>query len=192
MSDVLVLNADFHPLSVLPLSIIGWQTAIRLVVLDKVRVLRDYEDWEVRSPSVTMKVPSIVVCTEFVKWNRQIKYNRSNVYLRDGYTCQLQTEYRCKKQNGKWKINELTLDHVVPRVLGGKTNWKNITTCCALCNSAKGHNATIVPKNKPYTPSYYELIAKRQKMPIYIKDPEWANYLDWDKDLIIYGKNKGD
>jgi 5-methylcytosine-specific restriction endonuclease McrA len=186
--DTLVLNKDGSPLSVLPLSIIPWQTAIRLTCLEKVRVLKEYDEWVVRSPSTTMHVPSIVICTDFVKWNRQIKYNRSNVYLRDNFTCQLQTQYKCKKQNGKWKIQDLTLDHVLPRHKGGKTNWKNIVTACRDCNSAKGHDDTVVPKHLPYVPSYYELVAKRQKLPLYIKDKEWSNYLSWDPELIVYQK----
>ena len=45
----LVLNADAQPVSLLPLSIVGWQEAIRYLVLDKVTVMDWYDDWIVRS-----------------------------------------------------------------------------------------------------------------------------------------------
>ena len=129
MSDTLILNADGNPLSVVPLSVVTWQTAIRLAYQDKVRVVNEYEDWEVHSPSVTWKVPSIVMCADYVKWSRQVKYNRSNILLRDLFTCQL-----C---GARPPISQFTLDHVVPRVHGGKTNWTNIVTACKKCNHAK-------------------------------------------------------
>lgn len=190
--DTLILNADGNPLSIMPVSIIGWQTAIRLLVVDKVSVIAEYDNWVVRSPSTTITVPSIVMCTEYIKWNRQIKYNRNNVFLRDNYTCQLQSTYKCKRDHGKgFKSGELTLDHVSPRAHGGTTKWTNVTTACKDCNSGKGHDATIVPKIAPYKPSYYELVAKRQKLPVTIRDMEWLTFLPWDKDLIWYHPFKG-
>jgi len=193
MSDVLVLNGDAQLLSAMPLSIIDWQTAIRLLTLDKVRAIKSYDDWVVRSPSITMHVPSIVMCTEYLHWNRKVKYNRNNVFLRDNYTCQLQTTYKCRRNHGKGHpVGNLTIDHVVPRSLGGKTTWKNVTTACKDCNSVKGNDATIKPKNMPIVPSYYELIAKRQNMPISVKDLEWLDYLNgWDPELVWYHPPKG-
>ena len=34
--------------------------------------------------------------------------------------------------------SELTLDHVVPRVAGGTTQWNNVVACCKDCNRRKG------------------------------------------------------
>lgn len=190
--DVLILNADGNPLSIMPLSIINWQTAIRLMVVDKVNMIAEYDNWTVRSPSTTMSVPSIVICTDYIKWNRQIKYSRSNVYLRDDYTCQLQSTYRCKQAHGKGhRVSELTLDHVVPRAHGGKTNWGNVTTACKDCNGSKGSDRNVRPKHAPRKPSYYELVAKRQKMGLTIRDLQWMTYLTWDEDLVHYHPYKG-
>ena len=176
MSDTLILNADGNPLSVVPLSAVSWMTAIRLAYQDKVRVIEEYDDWEVRSPSVTWKVPSIVMCTDFVKWNRQVKYNRTNILLRDLFTCQL-----C---GAKPPASQLTLDHVVPRVHGGKTNWTNIVAACKKCNHDKGHNRKIRPKKLPTRPNYYELMAKRMKFPVTIRDEQWLTFLSWPEDKI--------
>jgi len=182
--DTLLLNADGLPLSQVPLSVVPWQVAMRLLFLDKVRVLKDYSDWVVRSQHLEMKVPSVVIMTEQVKWSKNLKYSRNNVYLRDDFTCQLQTTNRCKERGGKAKITDLTLDHVVPRSRGGKTNWLNVCTSCKECNSIKGNDHTIVPKKKPYKPSYYEILNKRKTLPVYIRDEEWKFYIDWPEHLI--------
>ena len=178
MSDTLILNADGNPLSVVPLSVVSWQTAIRLAYQDKVRVVNSYEDWEVSSPSETWKVPSIVMCTDFVKWNRVVKYNRTNVLLRDLFTCQL-----C---GDKPPVAQLTLDHVLPRIHGGKTNWTNIVTACKKCNHDKGSNKHIIPKKMPEKPNYYELCAKRMRFPITIRDESWLTFLAWPEDKVEY------
>lgn len=182
--DTLLLNADGTPLSHVPLSVVTWQVAMRLVFLEKVRVLKEYDNWIVRSQHLDMKVPSIVIMTEQVKWRKDLKYSRSNVYLRDDFTCQLQTTWRCKEQGGKVKLQELTLDHVVPRSQGGKTNWTNVCTSCKECNSQKGNDEKIVPKKMPKKPTYFEILAKRKSLPIHIRDAEWAFYIDWPEHLV--------
>lgn len=183
--DVLILNADGRPLSEVPLSVVPWTDAMRLVFLDKVRVIKEYDDWTVRSQHLEMKVPSIVIMTEQVKWSKHLKYSRANVYLRDDFTCQLQTTNRCKEAKGKGhKLVDLTLDHVVPRSNGGKTNWLNVCTACKPCNSDKGNDASIVPRRMPHKPTYYEILAKRKTMPLQVRDIDWTHYIDWPEDLV--------
>lgn len=174
--DTLILNKDGNPLSILPLSVVSWQTAIKLMVLGKITVIKYHNDWEVSSPSIKMKVPSIAMTTDYIKWTKQVKFTRGNVFLRDDHTCQF-----CKKI---FAPNVLTFDHVLPKVYGGKTNWTNIVTACKSCNNKKSDNKNIVPKDKPYRPSYYELVAKRLKLPVTVKDEEWCTYLPWKRDLI--------
>jgi len=184
MSDVLHLNTDGQPLSLIPLSAIPWTDALRLIYLDKVKVLKEYDNWTIRSQYLSMKVPSIVISTEHIKYSKQLKYSRGNIYLRDDFTCQLQTTWRCKEQKGKVKLTELTLDHVVPRSLGGKTNWLNCCTSCKECNSQKGNDSKVLPKKKPHKPTYYEILAKRKTLPIHLRDEEWRHYIDWPEHLI--------
>src|SRR5437667_10118577 len=62
----LVLNADFRPLSYYPLSLWSWQDAIKAVFLERVNIVAEY-DRAVRSPSVEMKLPSVVSLKTFVK-----------------------------------------------------------------------------------------------------------------------------
>ena len=55
----LVLNADFRPLSYYPLSLWSWQDAVRDVFLDRVNIVSEY-DRIIRSPSFSMKLPSVI------------------------------------------------------------------------------------------------------------------------------------
>lgn len=184
MADVLLLNADGMPLSLVPLSVVDWQVAMRLLFTDKVKVLKNYDDWVVRSQHLEMPVPSIIIMSEQVKWAKTLKYSRTNVYLRDDFTCQLQITSRCRDKHGKSHIDELTLDHVVPRSHGGKTVWNNVTTCCKACNGEKGDDKTIVPKKAPVKPTYYQILAKRKTLPINIKDEDWKFYIQWPDHLV--------
>jgi hypothetical protein len=44
MSDCLLLNTDGQPVSLLPMSTLTWQDAIKYLVLDKATVLEWHED----------------------------------------------------------------------------------------------------------------------------------------------------
>src|ERR1700682_743520 len=63
---VLVLNADFPPLTYYPLSLWSWQDAIKAVFLDRVNIFEHY-DRAVRSPAFEIQLPSVVSLQSFVK-----------------------------------------------------------------------------------------------------------------------------
>ena len=63
---VLVLNADFRPLSYYPLSLWSWQDAVKAVFLDRVNIVANY-DHAVHSPTFEMRLPSVVSLKSFVK-----------------------------------------------------------------------------------------------------------------------------
>ncbi|MBX7232157.1 MAG: HNH endonuclease [Bdellovibrionales bacterium] len=48
----------------------------------------------------------------------------------------------CHYCKGKFGKEELTMDHVQPLVLGGKTSKKNVVVSCKPCNTSKGYNLT--------------------------------------------------
>jgi len=48
--------------------------------------------------------------------------------------------YYCKQ---KFKPNELTMDHIVPIVRGGKTAKGNVVPCCKECNNKKKYMLPI-------------------------------------------------
>ncbi len=56
---------------------------------------------------------------------------RTRIYERDGY--------RCVYCGERFPAEELTLDHVQPRVRGGDRSDGNLVTACGGCNTRKGH-----------------------------------------------------
>ena len=151
MRDTLLLNADGNPLSVAPLSTLTWQESVKLVWLDRINVLEWHEDWQVHSPTLTMTVPSVIMTRDFVRQRTNTSLSRSNVYLRDNYICQY-----CKQM---FSYKELTLDHVLPKSLGGKLTWTNTVTACKKCNNQKGSHTHIKPYREPKQPDFYELVS---------------------------------
>ena len=173
MSDVLVLNADAHPISYLPISLIQWKEAIKYIYHDKCDILEWYDDWLVRSPSWETRVPAVIMMREYVKHKSEVRFSKSNLFLRDSYTCCYCGEKQTKK--------DLTMDHVLPLSKGGETSWTNIVTACGPCNFSKSDRIDIRPIYKPYRPGYWELVRKRKQMPMEIKHPSWKLFLgDYD------------
>jgi len=169
MSDVLLLNSNGSPVSMLPLSVISWQEAIRYMVQDKVSVLEWYDDWIIRSARWETKVPAVLMLKEFYNKKAHLRFSKMNVYLRDEYKCQY-----CGVEVNK---KTATLDHVLPISHGGKTSWENATTACSPCNGRKGNDKRIKPSKAPHKPSYWELVEKRKKMSFDNRHPSWEMFL---------------
>ena len=73
----LVLNADYRPLSYYPLSLWPWQEAIKAAFLDRVDIVAEYDE-VVRSPSMTLRIPSVVVLKDYVKPRKRVAFTRFN------------------------------------------------------------------------------------------------------------------
>ncbi|MFN2399330.1 MAG: HNH endonuclease [Gemmatimonadaceae bacterium] len=56
--------------------------------------------------------------------------NRDQVFARDGYRCVYCGQVR--------PADDLTVDHVQPRVRGGDRSKGNLVTACCACNALKG------------------------------------------------------
>ncbi len=166
----LILNADAAPISVLPLSVISWEESIRYLVSDKATVLEWYDDWIVHSATWETPVPAVMILKEYQKKKTSVRFSKQNVFLRDLFTCQ----YCGDDVTGK----TATLDHVLPTSHGGKTIYENCVCACAWCNANKGNNKKIVPKVKPFKPTYFQLVDKRKKMKFDLRHPSWAAYLE--------------
>ena len=75
----------------------------------------DGYDW-IHTVRFQIAVPRIIRLLGYDKLPRQdVKFNRRNIYARDGNRCQY-----CGK---KMPTTDLSLDHVVPKSQGGKTTW---------------------------------------------------------------------
>ncbi|WP_297370903.1 HNH endonuclease [Acidocella sp.] len=175
----LVLNADFRPLSYFPLSTWTWQDAVKAVFLDRVSVLSEY-DQVVRSPSFSMRLPSVIALRDFVPAARTPAFTRFNVFLRDSFSCQYCSTRRATQ--------ELTFDHVIPRAKGGRTSWENVVTACGPCNLRKGsklpRECGMIPRQTPRRPTSFELQDRGRHFPPNYLHESWRDYLYWDSELL--------
>jgi 5-methylcytosine-specific restriction endonuclease McrA len=168
----LVLNADYRPLSYYPLSLWGWQDAIKAVFMERVNIVSEY-DFAVRSPSFEMKLPSVVSLKTYIKPSRHPAVTRFNVFLRDRFQCQY-----CGDGD------DLTFDHLVPRSRGGHTTWANVVTACAPCNLKKGNKGcrevSMWPRQAPFEPTVHDLHNNGRLFPPNYLHDSWLDYLYWD------------
>ncbi len=176
----LVLNADFRPLNYFPLSLWGWQDAIKAVFLERVNVLSEY-DRLVHSPSLEVALPSVVSLKEFVPLAKRPAFTRFNVFLRD--------RFRCQYCGLSFPTEELTFDHVIPRSRRGRTCWENVVTACAPCNLRKANRLCrevgMRPLRAPRAPTTHELHHNGRSFPPNYLHESWRDFLYWDTELEI-------
>lgn len=165
----LVLNADFSPVSIFPLSLWDFARTMRNTLKERVIVLETY-DTVLRSPSITYEPPSVVALKDYVKKPDRVSFTRMNLFLRDDFTCQY-----C---GTKFAPKDLTFDHVIPRSAGGGTNWENIVAACVGCNTRKGSRRDMNPMRTPGIPTGRSLIRKRPPCESGLHHT-WLDYLYW-------------
>ena len=104
----------------------GWCELSQLLALDK-----QSEEEYIQAVNFEIQVPRIVRLMRYDRVPRTaVRFNRKNLFARDDYRCQY-----CGQSK---PTNQLSLDHVLPRSLGGRTSWENIVCSCMSCNSRKG------------------------------------------------------
>lgn len=164
----LVLNADFTPVRIHPLSTWGFERVMRNVLKGRVTVLEEH-DAVLRSPTMEYRPPSVVALKRFIRMPGNAVFNRMNIFLRDDFQCQY-----C---GNRFATRDLTFDHVIPRSRGGGTNYENIVSACGRCNAQKG-NRYMEPLRRPKTPTQRDLarLMPRDRL-VLIKN--WTDYLYW-------------
>ncbi|MEM7033344.1 MAG: HNH endonuclease, partial [Chloroflexota bacterium] len=125
MNNVLLLNASYEPLGV-----ISPQRAFLLMLAEK--VYREANDViALRSVSRDFEIPTVVRLKMYVNVpRRKTRWSRRGVLKRDGFIC-----IYCGAHAGA----KATLDHIIPRSLGGKDTWVNTACACVRCNQRKGN-----------------------------------------------------
>ena len=175
MEQALLLNASYEPLKV-----VDWRKAITLWCQGKVEVIAVHHR-EIRSVTVSFKLPSVIRLLRFVRIKRRFDYvpfSRENIYTRDGDTCQYCNEV--------FPRAELTFDHVVPVAQGGRKDWENIVTCCVDCNRRKGGRTPAeAGMHLVKVPKRPDSHAIRINIKIGLRStPEsWRDYLYWNLEL---------
>ena len=174
MEQTLLLNASYEPLKV-----VHWQKALTLWCQGKVEVISVY-DREVRSVSLSFKLPSIIRLLRYIKIKRRFDYvpfSRANIYARD--------EHRCQYCASVFPTAELTFDHVVPVAQGGRKDWENIVTCCVSCNRRKGgrtpEQAGMRLLRAPRKPDRAPALRITFRLP-HAPD-SWRDYIYWNAEL---------
>ncbi len=90
----------------------------------------DDDDW-IRAVNFEIQVPRVIRLLDYDRMPRNtVKFNRRNIFLRDGHRCQY-----CGK---RYTSSRLSLDHVLPKSRGGPDTWENIVCACLKCNVTKG------------------------------------------------------
>mmetsp|Transcript_27789 Transcript_27789/g.46112 ORF Transcript_27789/g.46112 Transcript_27789/m.46112 type:complete len:353 (+) Transcript_27789:220-1278(+) len=174
----LLLNADYQPISYLPLSMWHWQEAVKAVFSGKVTVVDVYPDVMIRAANLEIPLPSVIALNDYVPQpNTKPAFTKRNVYLRD--------QYRCQYCNDRFATRDLSLDHVMPRCMGGSLTWENAVTSCRNCNGRKGSTVPAQLKSigmrllkEPYTPTQYQLHSIAGQMLPRKVHHSWGPYLN--------------
>jgi 5-methylcytosine-specific restriction endonuclease McrA len=158
----LVLNAGYEPLGV-----VSFKRALILVLNQKATVLAGAGEQEVHSTTETLKLPSVILLTRYVRVPtvRKIPVTRRGVLRRDGWRC----AYCAKAAN--------TIDHVQPKSKGGTDSWDNLVACCFRCNNLKSdrtlHELGWELKMTPKMPTGTQWLVRGVER----LEPEWDEFL---------------
>tara|TARA_B110000438_G_scaffold292657_1_gene331321 strand:+ start:816 stop:1322 length:507 start_codon:yes stop_codon:yes gene_type:complete len=163
MMGVLVLNQDFTPLALCHVN-----RAFLLIFNAKAELVSESKSRVLRSISQSYAYPSVIKLNRYVNLPyRSVILNRHNIFKRDQNKCQY-----CGQ------IQDLTLDHLIPRSRGGKSIWTNLVTACLSCNAKKGDKliseTDLILYKNPIKPSFIMFLKNLNHQ----KQNEWAPFLE--------------
>lgn len=161
-TNVLVLNQNYEPLSVCSV-----RRALVLIFRGKAHPV-ELGEGMVRAVSRAFPVPSVVRLERYIHSpRRRVVLSKRNILKRDNHECQY-----CGSRDRK-----MTLDHVVPRKLGGPESWENLVCACVSCNAKKGdlrpEQVGLALRRQPKRPNNVSFIRNF----IGISDHRWKPYL---------------
>ena len=157
-----MLNQNYEPMSVCDV-----KRAIILIYLGKAEIIEKDSDY-IRSVSVSIPFPLVVRVVVYVRVpSKRIILSRKNIIKRDNYTCQY-----CGAKNVP-----MTVDHIIPKNLGGADSWENLVCACVKCNNKKGNRtleqAGMKLLQKPRKPTHLTFIRHF----VGVKNEKWKPYL---------------
>jgi 5-methylcytosine-specific restriction endonuclease McrA len=187
-SPVLVLDKQYHPVK-----IITAREAVNCLfseeekckVLDSTYTTYSIDEWieyskmvdqntlpVIHSVNVNFIIPEVIVLPNYLRkpqHGKKLRYSRASIFKRDGYMCQYCGRIKTRA--------ELTVDHIVPKSRGGRSNWLNITTACKSCNSRKAdrtpEEAEMKLLSTPRIPTWKDSL----EIPTEFKKDIWNNFL---------------
>lgn len=163
-APVLILNANYEPLNVC-----STKRAMALMFSEKASLVLNGRG-TIKTVTEAYPAPSVIRLDKMIKRPRQIvKLSKAEVFRRDNYTCQY-----CGTRTSK-----LTIDHIVPRHLGGTHSWDNLVAACPHCNHKKG--------GKTYQQSQMRLL-KQPKAPDASAVYRFGRYLNSNQEWLPFIK----
>lgn len=145
---VLVLNASYEPIN-----FTNWKRAVILLLKEKAQVL---------SSRVIRLIDYVKIPLHKIIFH---KPSRGLIYQRDDHTCQY-----CGSED------KLTIDHIIPKSLGGQDTWENMVVACSSCNIKKGNTLlekTNMKLKRTPKPMENKIILKLYKSNV----SEWKSYI---------------
>lgn len=120
------------------------------MINNKVEVLSEWEE-KFYCSGKEIKYPAVVKLKYLVKVpKKDVFFNRYAVFKRDQFICQ----YCGESLNFK----TATIDHIVPKISGGKNDFTNCVTSCYTCNNSKGRRtleeASMKLLRQPFVPKF--------------------------------------
>ena len=165
---VLMLNQNYEPLTVC-----SARRAVVLLFQGKAEMIEKADGLKLRTVSRSYALPAVVRLWQYRKVpHKRIMLTRKNILTRDKHRCQY-----CGGMRGP-----MTVDHVVPRRLGGRETWENLVCACSKCNNRKGDHtpeeAGLKLLRKPTRPTYITFIQRN-----YVVSTQWRPYLFIDSSI---------
>jgi 5-methylcytosine-specific restriction endonuclease McrA len=139
----------------------------------------DKHDW-VRTVRLEIAVPRVIRLLGYDRLPQQsVKLNRRNLFARDRNQCQYCGHH--------FPTSELSIDHVLPRSLGGGDSWENLVCACIRCNARKGgrtpEQARMKLVRRPIMPKRNPLIALRLGQDKYASWKQFLDHAYWSVEL---------
>ena len=169
---VLLLNQTYEPLGTVNVA-----RAIIMTFKNTVTVEEYDGDRVLRSAHAEFPIPSVIRRRTYINIRRRREASgmkRMRIYMRD--------KYRCQYCAARKSVNDLTLDHILPRSRGGDNSPVNIVTACVPCNNRKS-NRTPDEARMPLLTTQTALRVKLERVVLchYAEArSEWRKYLFMD------------
>ena len=149
MTSSVLINADYQVLGV-----ISMKKAWKLITKGKVVVVKAAETF-IHTVSKSFLVPIVLRLVKLVRmiYGRKIPFSKRSLQILYNFTCGY-----C----GVHQKSGLTIDHIVPKSRGGKSDYSNTVPCCLRCNNIKDNRlpseAGMTLKYKVVVPTIQEFL----------------------------------
>jgi 5-methylcytosine-specific restriction endonuclease McrA len=155
MEQVIILNSDYSFLNV-----VSWKKAVKLMVKGKAEVVK-YSNKMIHNAekTVEMLIPKVLRIIKLIRcvYKNKVPFSKRNVLVRDGFVCMY-----CGSEERR-----LTIDHIIPKSKGGKSNFENCVASCKPCNNKKNdrtpREAGMTLIKQPSVPTIMEFFKIRMK-----------------------------